>query len=601
METGYFYSKSTGLYVAREPLKIDARVIKAASGCGIKLSWDDEGRINYISLDDGLLLLRKLGATMLTMKDYWLVLRDAKKAGDEDMARQLQSSNYAEWLNTTFEKEKTIQMPFGHPGWFNVEDVDYETGLPGKVELNREKYSASWKYWSFCGYDYVAAAVRGWVTSAGKPSLDLGIPANAVYPVLVIRECRRKPLHPSINQEILEEAERLVSLYEELTLDELYGRRKTFLQFFDKYGKQFQKSQEIKICQIREKMIEIRGILRLIAKSRGNAIVFQDFVDFAQSSRERLEAAVGSCKSIVFVMGHKNPDTDAVVSALAEAYRNHLLRGEEVTYIPVVQGKRVPDEIRRLLGERLSDYILLSDEIAYRKAAKSGQARWIMVDHNKDNEIQRFVVSIVDHHAPSEIALRQNTVKTLEMVGSTTALVVQKISGLGMDIPPALARILYGATLMDTENRSKLKMTAKDELIMGSLKEAAGVENDSEFYQDLMSRLLSTDDAELLFERDYKEDWAFFGFAVVKVKKLQKNLLRKLVRLARQNNKKKNLSLTIIKVVDYEDDNETINLERIYLIFNDGVFPEFKEVMFKLIEAIVNYTFKGLRTGCHRF
>ena len=76
-------------------------------------------------------------------------------------------------------------------------------------------------------------------------------------------------------------------------------------------------------------------------------------------------------------------------------------------------------------------------------------------------------------------------------------------------------------------------------------------------------------------------------------KVLKEKLLQELVRLAGQNNKKKNLPLTIIKVVDYEEDNETINRERIYLIFNEGIFPKFREVMFELIEAIVDYTFRG--------
>jgi len=34
------------------------------------------------------------------------------------------------------------------------------------------------------------------------------------------------------------------------------------------------------------------------------------------------------------------------------------------------------------------------------------------------------------------------------MAGSTTALVVQKFHGMGVDVDKDLARILYGATLM---------------------------------------------------------------------------------------------------------------------------------------------------------
>jgi inorganic pyrophosphatase/exopolyphosphatase len=647
METGYFYSKSTGLYVAREPLKIDARVIKAALDCGIQLNWDEEGRINYISLYGSLDLLQKLGATMLTLKDYWLVLRDAIEANDVQMIKELQSDRYTEWLNTLIEKKEHIitnlsvqrkgenyryqgkklqvQMPFGHPGWFEPKDIDLETGLPQKVELNREKHSTTWKYWSFCDYNYTAAAVRGWVTSVGKPSLDLGIPAGAVYPVLLLRECRKELLQPPVDARVLKEITALISDYEELArqnnYQKFYAKRETFLRFIFEHGTKFQQSREMEIYKIREKIGEIIGILRVIAKNekdiltlkiinqiarkiwklKQSKIEFRNFLAFVQSSRKRLEKAISALKPIVFVIGHNNPDTDTVISALAEAFRNHLVDGDKTTYVPVVQGERIPDEAKRLLGERLSQSILLSSDTLYKKVKISGQARWIMVDHNKNSEIQKFAVSIIDHHTPSEIALKQNISKTLEMIGSTTALIVQKINGLGIDIAQRLSHIFYGATLMDTENRSELKMTQKDRLIMDDLKKTSGTKSDAEFYRDLMNFLLSTDDIRLLFARDYKEDWAFFGFAVAKVKGVfdekgtvqKKETLNGLMELARQNNAEKNLPLTIVKIVDYKDDNETINRERIYLIFNERVFPEFKKTMFDLVSTLISFTFKG--------
>jgi len=56
------------------------------------------------------------------------------------------------------------------------------------------------------------------------------------------------------------------------------------------------------------------------------------------------------------------------------------------------------------------------------------------------------------------------------MAGSTTALVAQKFHGMGVDVDKDLAHILYGATLMDTENRSDKKMTYKDGLVMDDCK-----------------------------------------------------------------------------------------------------------------------------------
>ena len=116
-----------------------------------------------------------------------------------------------------------------------------------------------------------------------------------------------------------------------------------------------------------------------------------------------------------------------------------------------------------------------------------------------------------------------------------------------------------------------------------------------------MSYLLNTDDAERLFFRDYKQDWGIFGFAVAKVKGafsekgevLKKDLLERLVGLAEKNNQEKNFPLTIVKVADYLDDNETINKERVYLIFNKYVLSEFKEKMTLFIKKIIEGEFNG--------
>lgn len=653
METGYFYSKSTGLWVARGPLKIDARIIKAAQEIGIALHWDDEGRINHIRFTEATLLLEQLGATLMTLTDYWRVRKDAMEVGDDAMVSELQSDRYAEWLNTIFEKKeyaiervtvrrdgttycwngtrKSLVMPYGHPGWFNAEEVDFETGLPRAVELNRERRAVSWKYWSFCDYEYVAAAIRGWVTSVGKPSLDLGIPIDASCPLLLLRECRTELLEPAIKPQILERAEKFIADFESQSrsgnYEAYYAQRGAFIKFAAEYGKLFRHSQDMRIYKIREKLCEIFGMLRVKARRDGNDSsedeiasiareVFElsgeksrdkDFTAFIVGSPKRLREAVRSGRPIVFVTGHKNPDTDSVVSAIAEAWRNHLIDGETRAYIPIVQGSRMPDEIARLLGERLTKAMLFTVDPFYAEVAKSGQARWIMVDHNLHPEIQKFVVSIVDHHIPSVVALRQEVAKTIEVVGSTSSLIAQRLYGLGLNIQKGLACILYGGTLMDTENRSKLKMTAKDILIMDDLKELSGIVSDAVFYEALMSELLNTNDAERLFERDYKEDWLFFGFAVAKLKGVfdrrgnvrKTDLLERLVLLAHQNNERKNLPLTLIKIVNYEEDNQTVERERVYLVFNEAACLEFRETMFKLFEAIIRRTF-GEKTSLRK-
>src|SRR3990172_1131427 len=200
----FFYSKSTGLYIARNalnvglyvsrrPLMIDARVKEAADRAGVRLDWDDEGRIEYITFNDARKLLGALDSRMMTPVEYWKVLKDAEEEKDADMVMSLTSNRYAEWLNRVYFRDHTYidgpqvlgehefggekkkaTCPDGKPGWFNPEgNINEETGEPLRVEQSREKFATSWKYWSpdlglAASPERVSTApIRGYVTSVG--------------------------------------------------------------------------------------------------------------------------------------------------------------------------------------------------------------------------------------------------------------------------------------------------------------------------------------------------------------------------------------------------------------------------------------------------
>ncbi|MBM3200157.1 hypothetical protein FJZ53_04410 [Candidatus Woesearchaeota archaeon] len=652
MKDEFFYSKSTGLYVSRNPLQMDSRVKRAAEKSGVRMSWDEGGRINFIDFDNAKKLLETLDSVMISPAEYWKVLEDAKKAKDKEMLECLTSSKYCEWLDRVYlnegvfidhpkligkyeysgKKQKSV-FPFGRPGWFDPKrNINSETGLPKRVEAFREKFDTSWKYWS---PDFsvtrlkTLAPVRGYVTSVGKPSLDLGIPVDSKQPVLMIRECRVKPLEPIISANVLIGAKKLLKNYEELSRNlriknnytRVYRNLDACVSFLSKHGSLFVGSKELAVHKLREQFFNLLGLLKIIALSKNDTgsikkiddaastvstisikqLSYKDFLTFIKSSRERLKCALEKREDIAFVMGHKNPDADTTISSLFEAWRNSILDKGSIVYIPVIQNHNVPDEAKHLLGEEISESILLVTEEAYEKAKKAGTARWISVDQNREPEVQKNFISIIDHHIASEVAKLQNLPKTLEMTGSCTALIVQKTLGMGLYFDKTLSRMLYGATLMDTENRVKHKMTVKDALIMDYLKNVSETTNDDELYTGLMSFLLNTDDPEVLFKRDYKEDWGF-GFAVAKIKNgfdkkgytLKKDLIKKAVTLAEQNNAEKNLPLTALRITDYEENNKTVNRERVYLVFNKSGSKEFKDTVFELLEKIVRFEFENI-------
>ncbi len=649
MKTGFFYSKTTGLHISRTPLKIDSRVKKAAEKANLKIEWDDEGRINFIDFDTARKLLDSLGSQMLSPVEYWQAINDAEKE-DEDMFRELTSHEYAEWLDRVYLRngnytdhpkiisqykysgeEKKAIYPKGAPGWFNPEkNINPITGVPKKVELFREKHAVSWKYWdpslglAASNLD-ATAPIRGYVTSVGKPSFDMGIPVGAKQPMMMLRECRKIPLESPVPKEVLDEAQKILQNYfsvnenlrDKKEYEKLFSKKDKIIEFIKKNRKYFAKSKELEVYKVREQLFNLLGLLRILAiNKKSNTenieevarnlsgikknLSYGDFFQFIKTSKERLKTALEQKKDIVFVMGHKNPDTDTVVCSLFEAYRNQLF-DKETVYVPLVQNHKIPDEIAELLGE-ISKHILLSVNEIYSEAKKTGLPRWISVDQNREPEVQKYFISIIDHHIVCETAKNQDLPKTLEMIGSCAALITKKILGMGLNFDNKLAKILHGATLMDTENRVFHKMTFQDELIMNYLKQNSQVSDEDDFYGELMSQLLNTDDPDVLFKRDYKEDWGF-GFAVAKIKKgldkegnvLKKELVGKAVKLAEQNNIDKNLPLTIFKITDYKEDNRTVNRERVFLVFNKQSSEEFVNTIFELVKKIVKFEFGGVQ------
>lgn len=663
-----YFSPSLNLHVSIKPLAVDDRVVEAAGRAGIKLDWDDQCRIVNISFADARRLLDALGSTMLSPKQYWELYHEAAAAGDAKLLAALASDSATEWLDAVFVRDGDGKLamiehpeiafdgvkatfsgqavdprqPEGKPGWFRpLHNIDPATGMPKQVSLHRDpgqtgESGAQWKYWASPQSNEPVSAIRGYVTSSGTPSFDLGIPASAVAPVLTIRECRAQPLEPALDADLIAAADRLSTLYgTTLALapgqkdsephQAFYDHRQLVFEAIEQHADGLRANGGAKLREVREKLADILGTLRLEAEARedseaistllastrrifGDAPALagdKEFRDFAASSRADLAAALMGDKPVVFVMGHPNPDTDTAISALIEAWRSSLV-DPDTLYVPVMQTKRIPDEIAELLGPGLAADYVLSAEPGYQQLAQSGRPRWILVDQNV-SDVQRFAIGIVDHHTLSENAERQDVPKTWEMMGSCSAQVAQKLYGIGGNPGGEVSRLLYGATLMDTENRLDAKMTYRDALIMDRLRGSAGVTDDGQLYHALMSSLLGTADAEQLFGRDYKQDWGTFGFAVAKVQGcfghdgecLRPELISELQAWADANNRSKNFPLTLVKLVNYENGNERVERERMYLVFNDHASPELQEAMRGAIETLAKH-YLGEQTATNR-
>lgn len=656
-DKNFFYSEKLNKYVAKQPLKVDETVLRAADKLQLNLSWDNEGRINNLSYIEAKLLAQELGFVFLSPSEFWQIYDEALRQKDQSMLDSLRSDQFTEWLDVCYRKEPSgrilarehpvvkkygsefrlesdlqpLEMAEGRPAWFVPENnIEHINGLPKKITTAHSDLSGDiWKYWSVLKVNEDLAAIRGYVMSSGTPSLDMDLPIGSRQPVLLLRPVLDTLPQKQLDKKLLERFTKLSEQYLS-TIATIPGLKNSekLMRFIKcapvvsslalRYGKELLFNQDLESRKIRELLIDMLGLLRILAIDQKaqvldstlsligaifapgeRTLTLKNFTEFVRSSRSRLHSALQSKKKVILVIGHKNPDTDTAVSSLGEAYRNSLI-DKTAEYIPVLQSERVPAEIAALLGPTIAKNIVLAGEQNYQKTFSCGHASWILVDQNVSEDVQKYAISIIDHHVLMPLAKKIDLPLTWEMAGSTIALITQKIYGMGLSFDLGLARIFYGATLMDTENYHLKKMTAKDALLMSQLKSSCDISDSDGFYQELMNALLNTNDAIQLFYRDYKEDGGF-GFAVCKIKggfdgtgeELKPLLFAELKDIAAANNKAKNLPVTLVKVVDYHDDNKTINRERMLVIANQYAAPQLLEKLRDLLKAIIKVKFSA--------
>lgn len=212
----------------------------------------------------------------------------------------------------------------------------------------------------------------------------------------------------------------------------------------------------------------------------------------------------------VFVCGHDAPDTDAVVSSIAEAYRRHLTDGTPA--VPIIPAETLPAEIAYLLGDGLTASLLCAGDISAKIAADN--TRFILTDHH--DVAGRQVIAIVDHHLPSDSTDLGGIDADIRPVGAAATLVAQRCLQDGLVPDAAMARVLLGAILMDTEGLSPTKTRAEDRALAEWLTALWGGDP-ATLFADLRGRLLAETDLATLYRRDYRRFGDALGFAVVKV------------------------------------------------------------------------------------
>ena len=206
------------------------------------------------------------------------------------------------------------------------------------------------------------------------------------------------------------------------------------------------------------------------------------------------------CADPMIVIGHKNPDSDSIFSAISLA---HLRSQQGIAAVPVAQGKPNPETQFAL------DYFGLKTPPPVVKVAGLKVA---LVDHNDysqapDDIRQADIVEIIDHHNLGGVSTDVPIEVLIKPVGCTSTIIWQLYQRANIPIPPAVAGGMLSAILSDTLIFRSPTTTDLDRAAAENLAAIAHINDIQKYGQSMFSAGeadLKTAAIHLLIHRDLK-------------------------------------------------------------------------------------------------
>lgn len=199
------------------------------------------------------------------------------------------------------------------------------------------------------------------------------------------------------------------------------------------------------------------------------------------------------------IIGHKNPDTDSVVAALAaERYYKEVLKIDAKAY----SAGEINNETKFVLKT------LSLKAPSLLKAVKKDDAV-VLVDHNESGQIAdgisaSQIAGLIDHHKIIFETERPISIR-VEPIGSTSSLIAKMYFESGRKVSASLAKLLLSGILSDTLGLSGPTTTDEDRKIVKALNKIANIDI-KEFVSELFAAKSSLKgiSIETLITQDYK-------------------------------------------------------------------------------------------------
>ncbi|KKR18356.1 MAG: hypothetical protein UU65_C0002G0209 [candidate division CPR2 bacterium GW2011_GWC1_41_48] len=169
-----------------------------------------------------------------------------------------------------------------------------------------------------------------------------------------------------------------------------------------------------------------------------------------------------------YVLGHKNPDTDSIISAIAMA--DFLGDG----YMPARSG-----DLNKESLFVLNEFGIESPELPELNEVEG----FVLVDHNQEAQMfdgldKSKIEMIVDHHNLGGLALLSPIFIRIEPTGCTATIIYKLYKEAAREIPENIKKLLLASILSDTLNFSSPTGTEADKMVANEIARETSIKID---------------------------------------------------------------------------------------------------------------------------
>jgi manganese-dependent inorganic pyrophosphatase len=146
-----------------------------------------------------------------------------------------------------------------------------------------------------------------------------------------------------------------------------------------------------------------------------------------------------------------------------------------MTDVPFFQGTgKIRDSLNRILREESDDFLVVDENNHYlgvcrqRDVLNPPRLKLVLVDHNEPRQAlgaleEAELIEILDHHRLGQLSTHTPIRFSVDVVGSTSTLVSERIEDAGMSPPPKLAGVLLAGLVADTLILNSPTTTPRDQ------------------------------------------------------------------------------------------------------------------------------------------